>query len=587
MRASGLRCFQALLLFLLSWSLISCDKDKEIKSTPAKGSQPGIAFKEVAKIKGLDFNHDRGATGKYHLFETMGGGMAWLDGDGDGDYDLFLPQGQPLDDTFKFPRAGLNRYFRNDGGVFTDQTTSSGLGGSGYGLGATVGDVDNDGDSDLYVIRFGKNALYLNDGKGKFTQVLDSGLEGSAPFSGSAAFGDFDGDGWVDLFLTQYVEYDLRQAPKCQQAPAGGGQAVPIYCGPITFKGARDQIFLNNRDGTFRDFTEESGMVLGGGSSSKSLGVLLGDFDHDQDLDAYVACDTTPNLLYLNQGTAIFKEVALESGVAASGGGLYEGGMGIASGDIDFDQRLDFYVTNFADESNRLYRSLTPDIFEDASLRLGMVSGTKTMVGWGTGFVDADLDRDLDLYVANGHIYDNVGSWEERQKYEQRNLFFRADIQGGGENLSVKYSEVSASLGAEYRRPASYRGATDVDFDNDGDRDLCFIPLDQEIRLFENVSDRSGRHFLQILLVGEGRGGKDAVGARVELKTQGGTQMRWRTSGGGYLSQSDPRIHFGLGADQKVDSLKIYWLDGTVEEVTGVPVDSTIKVQKGRGILNH
>lgn len=557
--------------------LWSCDSGSP--PAPVSGESPELELIEVARERGLDFRHDRGATGEYLLHETMGGGMAWLDADGDGDLDLFLPQGQPVDESRKFPRAGLHRLFLQEEGRFVDRTLASGLGGSGYGLGATVADVDNDGDADLYVIRMGPNALYLNDGAGKFREAIGAGVEGSAPFSGSAAFGDVDGDGLVDLFLTQYVEGALVDPPRCQR-PSGEGMAThPMYCGPISFSGVRDQLFRNLGNGKFEDITDRAGLVEGGPGSSKSLGVVMLDLDGDDDLDIYVACDTTANHLYLNDGDGRFREEGLLAGVAASGGGRYEGGMGLAAGDVDGDGRPDLHVTNYTDETNRLYRALPGGLYEDASLVLGVVQGTRSRVGWGTGWVDLDLDGYEDLYVACGHIHPEIDRWEPGQQYRQRNLVFLAGVREG----TLRYREVGERAGAALSLRGSFRGGVDVDFDDDGDRDLCFLPLDGSLALLENRTPRGGRSFLQVRLVGEGPGGRDAIGARVELVASDRSRVRWRVGGGSYLSQGDPRLHFGLPAGVTARQVRVRWPGGE-DEVFDVPrLDVTMVIRKGEG----
>ncbi len=548
-------------------------------------------FVDVASARGLDFRHRRGARGDRRLHETMGGGVAFIDIDRDGDLDVFAPQGQAAREDGSFPETGVHRLFRSEGGArFTDVTDAAGLGDlGGYGLGAAVGDVDNDGDSDLYLIRYGDNALLLNEGGGRFVEKRDAGVEGAAPFSASAAFGDLDGDGWLDLFLAGYVSKVEDESP-CFQTSSTTGEKVRIYCGPHHFRGAVDQIFLGNGDGTFRDATAGAGLRDPGWAVSKSLGVVIADLDDDRDLDVFVACDTTANLLYRNRGDATFEEDALWVGVAASDAGGYEGGMGIAAGDFDDDGRLDLFVTNYEDESNRLYSRADSRHFVDATDRFGVGAKSHPNVGWGTALEDFDLDGDLDLFVANGHIFDNLEAWSDKGAYRQRNAFFRFQREeiapGGAANTaerSGRFVDASRAIGPPCRGERSHRGVAAGDFDSDGRVDLLVSALDEPLLLFRNRTARHGRGFLVVELVGDGPGGRDAIGARVDIESAGTRQSRWRIGGGSYLSAPDHRLHFGLPSSKPIDTLVVTWPDGGVERLPPPPVDTFVRIERGRG----
>lgn len=561
---------------------IGCERD-----APATGAT-GLYFVDAA-TPGLEFRHDRGASGERHLFETMGGGVAWIDFDVDGDLDVFVPQGtasRSRGPTSSSAPAG-HRLLRNDGGTFSDVTTASGLDAPGYGLGAAVGDVDNDGDPDLYLLRFGPNALFLNDGGGRFRESTDAGVAGLEPFSGSAGFGDLDGDGSIDLFLTGYVELDPRSTPRCTEPRADGQERLPIYCGPHNFKGASDRVFLNNGDGTFRDATERAGLRAAGQSSSKSLGVLIADLDEDHDLDVFVACDTTANLLYRNHGDGRFAEVGLAAGVAASDTGAYEGGMGVVAGDIDRDGRLDLFVTNYSGESNRLYCGMEGGRFRDATSRFRAAVGSHLYVGWGAALEDLDLDGDQDLFVGNGHIFDNVDLWDDRQRYRQRCFLLRFDAASAGDSSgSGSFVEVGRDNGAPVSTARPHRGVAAGDADNDGDVDLLLAALDEPLTLLENRGSRGGRGFLVVELVGSGPGGRDAIGARVDIETANGTLTRWRVGGGSYLSAGDHRLHFGLGTARSIERLRVTWPGGAREELDAPPRPGTfVRIEKGKGIV--
>jgi tetratricopeptide (TPR) repeat protein len=536
------------------------------ESAPARS---GPWFVNCARESGIDFVHDRGARGGLHLFETMGGGAAWLDYDQDGDPDLYLVSGQPVNSGGTFPGQGKNKLYRNDAGKFVDVTAAARVAGHGFGLGATAGDIDNDGYPDLFVICFGPNVLYRNRGDGTFEEVSSSGTEGIDPFHASACCGDFDGDGLLDLFVTSYVRYDVLHPQRCSEKKSGAGEPIPIYCGPISFEGAPNRLYKNLGAGVFKDVSFEAGIGAGKDRASKSLGALAADLDEDGDLDIFVACDTTANLLYRNRGGA-FDEVGLEAGVAASDSGLLEGSMGIALADADGDLRADLFVTNFQEESNRLYLGSKKGEFFDGTAQTGIGLGSRPLVGWGTGFFDAGCDGSLDLFVANGHIYHNAAEWIPGRTYKERNLLYASK--------GREYRERGIEAGEVFQASEAFRGAAFADYDLDGDVDILVTALDSPPYLLRAEGPRG--HYLEVDLIGSGPGGRDAVGARVDIVTRSGRQVRWRFGGGSYLSASEGRLHFGLGQDDRVERLTVTWPGGKVTALEGLPADQRVTVRK-------
>lgn len=533
----------------------------------------GDLFRDRAAELGLVRAHNSGARGLHHTFETVGGGAAWIDYDLDGDPDLYLVSGQPAGPTGEFPGEGRNLLLRNEKGRYADVTAAARVPGRGYGLGALVGDVDSDGDPDLHVLCFGPNVLYRNRGDGAFEEISPSGLEGSDPFTCGAAFADFNLDGALDLFESTYHRYDPAHPPRCFERSQATGKVIPIYCGPVSYEGRACHVYRGQGDGRFRDVSRESGVGQGPDARSKGLGVLAADVDADGDCDVYVACDTTANLLYLNRGDGAFTEVGLEAGVAVNDAGLYEGSMGIAAGDATGDGSLDLFVTNFAEEPNRLYQGVGGGAFVDGTARTGLGLGSRPLVGWGAAFLDVGCDGRLDLLVANGHIYDNAEEWLPGRTYRQRLLLYRPE----GE----RYAEVGEAAGAALTRPGAYRGLAVADDDLDGDLDALVIELDAPPHLLR--AEGAHGNWLAVELEGAGPGGRDAVGARVEIVTRSGRQWRWRTSGGSYLSSSEARLHFGLGSDERVDVLTVHWPGRERKSrIEALPVNQVVRVKAGQ-----
>ncbi len=528
--------------------------------------------------------HFNGATGAFYLPEIMGAGCAVFDYDSDGDLDLYAVQGALLGagktlEQSPFPprdRPPRSRLFRNrlvvpggSGGLtFEDVTEESGTAGEGFGMGCAVGDYDNDGRPDLYVTRFGPNVLFHNEGGGKLTDVTRRAGVGDPRFSASAAFLDYNRDGLLDLFVTTYVDYSLAANRDCFRF---GGQRD--YCGPLSYEPAPARLYRNQGDGTFADVTVEAGIHLHYGCG---LGVVCADFDADGWIDIFVANDATPNQLWINRRNGTFEDTALGAGVAVNAAGQNEAGMGITAGDYDRDGDWDVFISHDTGETNTLFRLLTAGLFEDAtsSTRLGHPSLPFT--GFGTQWFDYDNDGWLDLFVANGSVRKLPERFGDPCPYAQSHQLFH--------NVEGRFVETSSAAGPGLTAPSVGRGAAFGDLDNDGDIDLVLANNNGPLRVILN--DRGARnHWVRFLLEGT-RSNRDAYGARVAVELQGGLTL-WQRAGadGSYLSSSDQRVHFGLGAETRVKAVTVHWPSGLVERwrEPAVAVDAQTTLREGEG----
>ncbi len=515
-----------------------------------------VALSEVAAAAGVAFRHRSGASAAKHLPETMGSGLAWLDYDGDGWWDLYLVQ------SGSFPPAGGpeagNRLFRNRGPdaagrvVFTPVAGDAGAGDRGYGQGAVAADADGDGDPDLLVTNFGRDVLLLNRGDGSFADGTAGAGLASAPagWSSSAAFADADGDGDLDLYVARYVDFDPDEALFCGDVASGRRE----YCDPSLFRGAPDLFFVN-RGLRFAEASRAAGLVdpLG-----KGLGVVFTDLDGDRRPEVYVANDQTINLLFHNRGGGAFADVSLVSGTAVNRDGMAEAGMGLAVADPDGDGDPDLAVTNFDFETNTLYRNLGGLQFEDDSAETGFGPPSFNLLGFGIVGADLDLDGRSDYYVANGHVFERPP--REGVSYEQPNLIL---IGGAGGRFAA---EVCAVYG---ERPGLGRGAAAADYDNDGDPDVAVQNNDRPLALLRNEARGAG--WVGVVLRGRGAN-SEGVGAVVRLATSAGTQSRWLLAGESYLSSGDKRALFALPAGANAAALEVTWPSGARQRVLEPPL---------------
>ena len=546
------------------WALVACAPDP----LPTVPQQPVPLFADATQQAGLHWQHRSGGPEKWHILEAKGGGAAFLDYDGDGYLDIYLVNGSTLERTGHVSPLDNALYRNTGGGRFADVTAAAGANDTSWGMGCVAADYDNDGNADLYITNYGANRLYRNVGDGRFADATVSAGVGDDRWSTGAAFGDYDLDGDLDLYVANYVDFDpdirREDRPFCQW------KSVDVFCGPRSLRGAADRLYRNEGDGRFVDKTADAGVE----DRHKYYGfaVLFSDYDQDGWPDLFVANDSTPNLLYHNLGDGRFEDVALAEGVAYNYAGKGQAGMGAAWGDYDGDGFLDLFITHFASDYNTLYRNERGRFFVDVTLKAGLGDKSLPYVGWGTCFIDYDHDRDLDLFVANGHVYPQVDRLQlSEETYAQPNQLF--ENRGDGTFRGVE------GIKALQERRVS-RGACRGDYDNDGDLDLLILNLDDLPTLMRN--DSATGHWFAVRLVGR-RSNRDGVGARIAVFSAGKKQVREAVAGSGFLGGHDPRLHFGLAGSSKVDSLEVRWPSGIVDRLYELSADQLVVLVEGKG----
>ena len=537
---------------------------------PQPGHQPGaeVRFADVTAASGLDFAHVSGDTGQRFILETMSGGAAFFDYDADGYLDLYLVNGTRVEE--EAPTA-ISRLYRNVPGssgqrLFTDVTARAGVGGSGWGMGCAAADHDNDGDVDLYVTYWGPNLLYRNDGDGGFTDVTARSGVGDDGWGASAAFGDLDADGRLDLYVANYLEFDL-EAPPNDGEPCLAYRGIEGACGPIGLTSQADLLYRNGGGGVFEDVSAATGVA---GKALAGLGVAFCDYDDDGDQDIYVANDQQANLLWRNDSDWQLREVGAISGVAYNADGKAQAGMGVDFGDYDGDGDQDFYVTNFSADVNTLYRNDGKGMFADATAAAGLDGPVRPFVGWSTAFLDADNDGWQDLFVANGHLYPQLEIQSTTLRYRQRNLLYW--------NHRGRFAPAAdAGSGLDVEKVS--RGAAFGDYDNDGDRDIAVVNLNDAPTLLRN--DGGNRNnWLGLELEGTSSN-RDGIGARVLLSAGGRTRTREVRRCYGYQSAHDHRLLFGLGSREEVDRVEILWPSGRVQVLEKPESGRYLKLREG------
>ncbi|HEV8201928.1 MAG TPA: VCBS repeat-containing protein [Candidatus Polarisedimenticolia bacterium] len=534
-------------------------------AAPASGP-PWIAWADVTEERGVRFRHVNGARGRKQMLETLGSGVCVFDADGDGRQDLYfvqsgaLPGDPPVQPP---PRAAL---LRNAGGRFEDATETSGLADTGhYGFGCVAGDIDGDGDRDLFVAGFGSNRLYVNQGNGRFEERARAAGVAGGGWSTSATFFDADRDGDLDLYVARYVVYDMQQDLYC-------GENRPGYrtvCHPKNFDAEADLFYRNRGDGTFVDATHAAGLDE---HSGKGLGVVAGDIDGDGDDDLYVANDDTPNFLWRSRGDGTFEEIGQAAGVALSEDGVPQAGMGTDMADYDNDGRPDLFVTNLAEETNELYHNDGDGGFSNRTSASGLGPPSLLMLGFGTFFLDADLDGRLDLFVGNGHIIDNIALYSDTITFEMPSQLYRN--RGDGR---FELAPASGPFAGRY----VVRGAVPFDFDDDGDEDIVLSQNDRIALLWRN----DGPSLLRPLVVTlEGRPpNRDAIGAVAVLETRGTRQARFARTGMSYGSQADRRLFFAVDPRTAPFQLLVRWPGDKVAERFDIPSPAPATIRQGTG----
>jgi hypothetical protein len=506
------------------------------------------------------------------IVEAKGGGIAAFDYDNDGWSDILVVQGSTLE-TFQDPGTPFSKLYRNVGdGRFEDVTAKVGLGFHGWGMGAATADYDNDGDTDLYLTCFGRNVLYENR-NGMFVDITQSAGVGDGRWSTSASFADYNNDGHLDLYVSNYLDIDVNNLDLPGSGPNCFYLGETTFCGPRGIKGATDSLYFGHGNGKFTESSEKSGAV--DRHSYFGLGVISTDLDNDGDLDIYVANDATPNLLFKNLGDGTFEEVALSAGLALSGDAREQASMGLDSADFDNDGWLDLFATHFASDYSTLYENRGRLVFEDISLKAGIVRSEWLLVSWGTRFADFNHDGWKDIYHSNGHVYPFLLGGQFKEVYHQPGTLLINQKDG-------TFVDASIEAGLHQLPKVAGRGAAFADFDNDGDIDVAVACLSSKPLLIRN-DRRDSNHWVQFKLVGR-TGNRDGIGARIRIWS-GGHQQQWEVKRTvGIYSSSDPRAHFGLGKNLIIERLEIRWPNGETQEFQDVSADQHYVIDEMNGI---
>jgi hypothetical protein len=537
---------------------------------------PVPEFEDVAEKVGLTVPHVSSPDKKY-IVESMSGGVGLIDCDNDGKLDIITVNGSTVERYRQGGDPMITLYHQDADGKngdlkFTDITKAAGLTRKGWGMGVAVADYDNDGLQDIYVTGYGGNALYHNLGNCKFEDVTEKAGVAGGGFSTGAAWADYDRDGRVDLFVSRYVHADVDKLPEFGNDPHFCRfKTVMVQCGPWGMPGESDLLFHNKGDGTFEEVSKKAG--VDDPHHYYGLGATWGDYDNDGWPDLYVANDAGPNFLYRNKHDGTFEDAGLLAGVALSGDGMQQGSMGVAWGDYLHEGRLSMLVTNFFEQGSTLYRNLGNDSFADVSLRASIEKTTYPLVSWGTSFFDMDNDGWLDIFIASGHVYPQVDNIPGGTQYRQPLVLFRNHRDGTFEDVSSTLVTLSLK---------SRRGMAFGDINNDGNVDMVVLNVGEPPSLFLN-HNQSPDHRVLFKLVGT-KSNKAAIGARVTVKAGTLVQFDEVRGGASYLSQNDLRLHFGLGANEKMSEVSIRWPNGGAETLRNVAADFIYTIVEGAGI---
>src|SRR5713226_7666428 len=555
-------------LLLLALVVVALPAQKPAKPSDQPKPLPG-KFTDVAATLGLRFQYMSSHTPKHYLPETMGAGVALFDYDNDGRLDIFLVNGAPLTDPTpkgSIPQKTGPKYWnrllhQKQDGTFEDVTEKAGLQGVGYGMGVAVGDYDNDGFEDLYVTAYGGNKLYHNNGDGTFTDVTEKAGVGGGGWSTSAAWVDLDGDGLLDLVVLRYLQWDFNDT-WCGERKEG----YRAYCHPDAFHPITQLVYHNDGNGHFTEISRKIGLAEPG----KGLGIALADYDGDGHIDIFIANDSMAEFLYHNKGDGTFEEVALSSGVAVDGEGHSYAGMGVDFADYNNDGKPDLVVTDLANQMYALYRNNGDGTFTYESYPSGIGRMTMTHSGWGVRFIDYDNDGWKDLLINQGHDLDTIQLTFPNLRYREAMLLAR--------NTGKGFVDVSAEAGGIFQQAWVGRGLAIGDIDNDGRLDAVVTSNDGGLYVLHNLT-QTQNHWITLELVGH-KSNRDAIGAEVKLITAKGSQMATVTTAGSYLSSSDKRVHFGLGAETVAGTIEIRWPSGIRQTLKNIRGDQILQVQE-------
>ena len=544
----------------------------------AANAASSVQFIDVAREAGLTIPNVWGAADhKRYIIEAKGSGLAFFDYDHDGWLDIYLTNGTRLDEKWPQGKAPTSHLYKNNrDGTFTDVTEKSGLARTGWQTGVCVGDYDNDGWDDLFCCFWGHNILFHNNGDGTFTDLTKKAgvYDERVRWGAGCTFLDYDRDGNLDLFVCNYIQLDPAKTSAAGDAPNCQWKGIPVMCGPRGLTGDTNVLYRNNGDGTFTDVSQKAGILKPG--PRYSITAVANDFDNDGWPDIYVAVDSEPSILFRNNHDATFTDIAVMAGCAYSENGHEQAGMGVGVGDYDCDGWFDIFKTNFADDTCNLYHNNGDGTFSDVTFASG-IGINNQYVAWGCAFVDYDNDGWTDIVQVNGHVYPEIGGHEIGQSFKNPRLVYRN--MGNG-----TFKDVSAIMGPGISEKFSSRGAAFGDYDNDGDMDVLVLNMNDVPSLLRNDGGNK-QNWIKIRLIGT-KCNRTAIGARVRVVTGNHTQMDEVRSGSSVMSQSDLRLHFGIGKTQSIDLIEVKWpTTWKTEKFTNVKANQILTIREGSGIV--